>query len=285
MASSQAAAISPRRRTRWGRLLLFAVALYLGACVVLRLLENAFIYHPHGPSDWVTPPASLHAEDVWLRSSDGTRIHAWWCPAPDAKGALLYCHGNAGNLSYRHESVAELRQALGTSVLIFDYPGFGRSDGKPNEAGCYLAGEAAYDWLAQRVPPEHIVLFGKSLGGAIATDLAVRKPHAALVLVKTFTSIPDMGQQLFPWLPVRWLVGHEYDTRGKIGRCPRPIFIAHGDCDRIIPLSHGQQLFAAAPEPKQFFLMKGCDHNDPFPPDFLATLAGFLNTVAPIPAK
>jgi fermentation-respiration switch protein FrsA (DUF1100 family) len=262
-------------------LFLFALALFIGACFVLSFFENALIYHPHGATDWVVPPKSLGAEDVWLRSADGTRIHAWWCPVPEAKAALLYCHGNAGNLSYRQEAIAELRQVVGVSVLIFDYPGFGRSEGKPGESACYQAADAAYDWLAQRVPPEQIILFGKSLGGAIATDLAVRKPHGALVLVKTFTSIADMGKQMFPWLPVRWLVRHQYDTLGKIGRCPRPILIAHGDCDRLIPIQQGEQLFAAAPEPKRFVVMKGCDHNDPFPADFLTALAAFVKDVIP----
>src|SRR5262245_17313193 len=135
-----------KRRTRWGRLLLFAAAAYVGVCIVLLCLENVFLYHPvRADQDWERPPTELAVQDVWLQAYDGTRIHAWWCPYPGAQGAVLYCHGNAGNLSYRGEALLQLRAALHQSILIFDYPGFGRSGGKPSEAGCHAAAEAAYD--------------------------------------------------------------------------------------------------------------------------------------------
>jgi fermentation-respiration switch protein FrsA (DUF1100 family) len=269
------------RLRRW--LVRFAVV-YLGVCIVLMFLENTMVYHPYKDTDsWQPPPPGLTVEDVWVETPDGTHIHGWYFPKEGATGALLYCHGNAGNLSHRGPAVPELMNVLGESVLLFDYPGYGKSAGKPSEAGCYAAGDAVYDWLTQtkKVPGEQIILFGKSLGGGIATDLAVRRPHRALVLVKAFTSIPDMAQSQFPFLPARWLVRNKFDNLEKIARCPKPVAVAAGDCDTLIPWWMGEKLYAAAPEPKWFYRMAGCGHNDGFPPEFLPGLAEFLKHSAP----
>jgi fermentation-respiration switch protein FrsA (DUF1100 family) len=170
---------------------------------------------------------------------------------------------------------------LGISVLIFDYPGYGRSDGTPTEAGCYAAADAAYHWLTQtmKVPPEQLLLYGGSLGGGVAVDLASRHPHRALILVKTFTSIPDVAQSVYPWLPARWLVHNRFDNLEKIGRCPRPLFVAHGTADRLIPFAHGQRLFEAAAEPKRFLRMAEIDHNDGLSGDFFPALRVFLDEI------
>ncbi|OAI54843.1 hypothetical protein AYO44_03210 [Planctomycetaceae bacterium SCGC AG-212-F19] len=245
----------------------------------LQTLETALVFHPTPASEsWVDPPEEMHVEDVWLTTPDGTRIHAWWAPVWTASGAILYCHGNAGNLSHRLGNIFRLSTMLGESVLIFDYPGYGKSDGAPSEGGCYAAGQAAYDWLTdnKRIPPEHIVLFGKSLGGGLATELALHRPHRALVLVKTFTSVPNMARRSWLTSASASMVHNEFDNLAKIGRCPGPVYVAHGDRDQVIPLAQGQQLFTAAPSPKRFFLLKGAGHNDPLPADFLADLAGFL---------
>lgn len=266
-----------RRLMKFG---LTAVFCYLGLLIVLLLIENSFLYHPYTAHDsWKEPP-SPHVQDIELHDDAGTRLHAWWYPREGAQGALLYCHGNAGNLSHRGGMVVGLGTALGVSVLIFDYPGFGRSEGKPSERGCYAAGDAAYDWLSERVKPANIILFGKSLGGGVAVELAQRRPHRALILSKTFTSVPDIAQEKFPFLPCHWLVRNRFENINKIGKCTRPVFIAHGDCDSLIPCAHGEKLFAAANEPKQFLYMPGCDHNDPFSSDFLPKLRQFLETHA-----
>jgi len=276
----------PLRRRLLGLFLRFA-AVYVGVIVVLLWFENAQLYHPVRDSQyWEPPPVDVKVEDVWLQDAAGTRLHGWWLPRPGSTTALLYCHGNAGNLSGRGNMAALLASSLDASVLLFDYPGYGKSDGQPSEAGCYAAGAAAYEWLTktQQVPAENIILFGKSLGGGVAADLAVQRPHRALVLVKSFTSVPDMAQHVFWFLPARWLVSNRYENLQKIARCPRPIFIAHGDRDRTIPLSQGQRLFEAAPEPKKFLLLAGSDHNDGFPPQFFTELAKFLKETAPLPA-
>jgi fermentation-respiration switch protein FrsA (DUF1100 family) len=264
------------RRLR--RLLVVLVCCYLGVALVLMALENWLVYHPvRAAQDWGAPP-NERVRDLELHLADGTLIHAWWCPAEGARGAVLYCHGNAGNLSHRSGTIAALQHHLHESVLIFDYPGYGKSGGRPTEAGCYAAAEAAYDWLVQeqKIMPRDILLFGGSLGGAVAVDLASRKPHRALVLLKTFTQAPDVAQSMYPWLPVRWLMRNRFDNLGKIHLCKQPVFIVHGTTDSVVPFVQGERLFAAANEPKLFLPMEGIDHNDPVSPDFFIELRKFL---------
>jgi fermentation-respiration switch protein FrsA (DUF1100 family) len=249
--------------------------------VVLLALENRLLFHPvRAAEEWLAPP-NAQVEDVFLRSADGTRIHAWWCPTPNwssEQGALLYCHGNACNLSHRCQAIASWQKQFGTAVLIFDYPGYGQSEGEPNEAGCYAAAEAAYAWLVdeKHVLGSQVLLYGGSLGGGVAVELATHKPHRALVLVKTFTSIPDAAQDVCRWIPVRWLMRNKFANLEKIGRCTQPVFIAHGTSDRTVQYRHSEELFTAANEPKQFFTMPGGDHNDPLPAEFFLSLTTFL---------
>jgi fermentation-respiration switch protein FrsA (DUF1100 family) len=245
-------------------------------------LERRFVYRPVPFTlDWQTPPPAIRAENVALRSADGTALHAWWCPTAQwdaTRGAVVYCHGNAGNLSHRAESILRWQQLLEQGVLIFDYPGFGRSSGRPSEAGCYAAGVAAYEWLVQNrgVAPERILLYGGSLGGAVAVELASRFPHRALVLVSAFTSIQDMARLRFPWLPVRRVLRHRFDNLAKIGQCRGSIFMAHGTADRIVPFAQGEQLFATARPPKEFFPMQDYDHQHTPGPEFYRKLRDFL---------
>lgn len=283
---------SPKRPLRsWKhrvvRLLGGVILCYLGVLLVLPFLENRLLYHPlPATEDWLPPPNAL-VQDVELHTVHGTCIHAWWCPVKDwqpGQGAMLYCHGNAGNLSHRGEAIALWQQALGLSVLIFDYPGYGRSKGKPTEVTCYASADAAYDWLTRtmRLPPQSVLLYGDSLGGGVAVDLASRQPHRALILARTFTSIPDAAQSVYPWLPARWLVRNRFDNLEKIARCTRPVFIAHGTADRLIPFAQGRQLFEAAAEPKHFLAMAGLDHNDRLNAEFFSALRSFLSVAASI---
>jgi fermentation-respiration switch protein FrsA (DUF1100 family) len=262
------------------RLLVLLAVCYAGVIIVLMALENSLVYHPvRASQDWWPPPGP-HVQDVELRLPDGTPIHAWWCPVEGARGAVLYCHGNAGNLSHRGDAIAAMDRVVGEAVLIFDYPGYGKSGGRPSEAGCYAAADAAYDWLVEHrhIPPERIILYGGSLGGGVAVDLARRRPHRALVLAQTFTSLPDVGGRQFPWLPVRWLMRNRFDNLAKIGHCRRPVFISHGTADRVVPFQLGQRLFAAANEPKEFLRVEGGDHNEAAPA-FYVTLRRFLAKV------
>jgi fermentation-respiration switch protein FrsA (DUF1100 family) len=251
-----------------------------GAALMQRVV-NRFLFRPVTQAqDWQPPPPGMRVEDVDLTSADGTHIHAWWATPSGWKpedGAVLYCHGNAGNLSHRGESLRRWLDLMGMAVLIFDYPGYGKSGGRPTEVGCYAAADAAYDWLTGKigVRPEKVLLYGGSLGGAVAIDVASRRPHRAVVLVAAFASLQDMARRQFRWLPTRWLVRGRWDNVAKIGRCG-PVFIAHGTADRVVPFSQGERLFAAAREPKQFFPLPGHDHHHTPGPDFYEALRRFL---------
>lgn len=256
---------------------------------LLQKVENSLVFQPRTDKErWFTLPPHVKAEDVWLELGTGEHIHAWWFVHPESDGAVLFCHGNAGNLSQWAPRMVGLQQSLKKSVLIFDYPGYGKSTGKPSEQGCYDAADAAYKWLKDHrgMAPEKIVLCGESLGGGVATELAVRRPHAALVLIRTFMSVPDVARGNMLTSSSAPLMRNTFDNLKRIPQCSGPIFIAHGDRDRLIPLEHGKQLFAAAPEPKEFFLMKGCGHNEPYPDELYTTMAAFLSrttaTVAPV---
>jgi fermentation-respiration switch protein FrsA (DUF1100 family) len=262
-----------RQLRRWALLL---GVVYIAVVGLLVLLENELVYMPGSAERW-TEPAGFVAEDVALRSADGTALHAWWIPN-SGEGAILFCHGQMGNLSSRGGLMKRLLR-LGMPILIFDYPGFGKSEGTPSERGCYAAADAAYDWLVaeRKVPPERIVIMGKSLGGGIATDLASRRPHGALVLVMSFTSAPDVAGHLFPFVPAHLLMRNRFDNLSKMARCTGPVYLAHGDCDGKIPCEHSRKLFEAAPGPKRLFLMEGLGHEWPCVTDeCMDDLAGFL---------
>jgi len=238
------------------------------------------------PSGWHAPPAEFQVQDVEFTASDGTRIHAWWFEPPGwqpAQGATLYAHGNGGNLSWRGRSMGRWQNETNMAVLAYDYPGFGRSGGRPSEAGCYAAADAAYDWLTTtaNVPGDRILLCGGSLGGAMAVDLARRRPCRALVLISSFASFPDLAQHHFPWLPARWMVRNQFNSVAKIAECSCPVLIAHSPVDGLIPFEHGRRLYEAAREPKQFVSMDGYPHMD-FPNDaFYPVLRRFLQDNAP----
>jgi hypothetical protein len=217
-----------------------------------------------------------------LTLTDGTPIHAWWCPQKGAADALLYCHGNGGNLSFREEEYRRLRDGLNVSVLAFDYPGYGKSGGKPSEIGCYEAAQAAFDWLtAKGMPAERIILFGDSLGGGVAAELATRRPCRALVLYSTFTSAPDVGHDQYPFLPTALLMRNRFDTKSKLPGIARPLFIAHGDADRTVPVAHAMRLEKFAVGPKEVLVETGRGHETDITPNFLAKLRDFLNRCAP----
>jgi fermentation-respiration switch protein FrsA (DUF1100 family) len=263
---------------RRGAFLWLALTSTLG-CVSV---EDQFVYHPARSlvQDYKPPPSPL--QDVELRLDDGTKIHARWCPHLNARGAVLFCHGNAGNLEGWTGAAYPLWKVLGESVLVFDYPGYGYSGGKPSEAGCYAAAEAAYHWLteARHIAPENIVIYGESLGGGVATELASRHQHRALVLVRTFTSVPDVAQAHLSFLPIKALMKNRFDSLARIGQCQGPVFIAQGDRDCLVPFGQAEQLRAACRGRAEIFPLKGLDHNDLLPPEFYTRLKEFVQEQA-----
>jgi len=255
-----------------------AVACYFGVFALLLALETHFVFNPTPAAVYWTPPPDDRFQDVTLSSSAGDRIHGWWLPREGATTSVFYCHGNAGNLSHLGNSLLYWSEELNASVLIFDYPGYGRSAGTPTEEGCYAAADVMWDYLIgeRHADPRRTVLVGISLGGAMATDLASRQPHRALVLLKAFASIPDMAQAMYPWLPARYFVRSRFDNLSKITRCPGPTFILHNRHDTLVPFRHAELLFAAAHEPKQLYSDDEGDHETDLPDDFFAQLRDFL---------
>lgn len=247
--------------------ILTAAAIAYGAVLLLVFLfQPRLIYFPQVERELATTPraAGLDFEDVALHTADGVKLHGWWVPARNARGTVLLMHGNAGNISHRLGYLTMFSR-LGYSVLLFDYRGYGKSGGSPEEEGTYRDAEAAWQHLteARKLNPQEIVILGESLGGGVATWLAFKYPPRALVLASTFTSVPDLGAQVYPWLPVRLLARIVYDNLARIREVKVPVLIAHSRGDDIIPFTHGQALFAAAHEPKQFLELAG-GHNEGF---------------------
>jgi len=252
-------------RMMWHMLGILA-AVYGGLALLLYISQSHLVFYPEIGREVIATPnqISLPYEDIHLKTSDGIDLHGWYIPAPQPRGTVLFLHGNAGNISHRLDSVRMFHR-LDYSTLIFDYRGYGNSGGAPTEQGTYRDAEAAWRYLIEQrhIPSCRIVLFGESLGGAVAAWMAARQKPAALVIVSGFTSVPDMGQQIYPYLPVRWLARIRYDTRENLRAVEVPVLIAHSHEDEIIPFEHGRALFAAANPPKQFLELAG-GHNDGF---------------------
>ena len=258
----------------------------LAACllivVMLRWFEHSQVYHPDKVMATTGADLGRPFEDLFFKASDGVELNGWFFPANTnahrRQYVVLLCHGNAGNISHRLDTCAALL-AAGVNVLLFDYRGYGRSQGRPSEEGTYRDAQAAYQWLRQKgFAGTNIIAFGESLGGGVAAELAVREPVGGLVLQSTFTSVPDMGAELFPWLPVRWLGKIHYNTRGKLPRLHMPVLVMHSPADELVRFHHGKANFAAANEPKLFWELRG-DHNNPLADSkaFLAGIEKFLS--------
>jgi fermentation-respiration switch protein FrsA (DUF1100 family) len=259
-----------------------ALVVYLLVVLVLMILERWLVYPapPIERGDW--HPAGLVHEDVHFQSADGTKLHGWFVPHSNARRAILYCHGNAEQVGDLADLLAHLRDTLQASIFVFDYRGYGHSEGRPDEAGCIADGRAAQHWLAKRVgvKPSQIVLLGRSLGGGVAVALAADDGAQALVLENTFPALVDVAARHFPWLPVRWLMDNRYDSLSRIQRYSGPLFQIHGTLDDLIPPSFGRQLFDASPSrDKQFREIPDRGHNDSWPSSYYVELARFLDQV------
>lgn len=258
---------------------------------MLRWFEYRQVYHPRKGWDAQAADLGRPYEDIWLTASDGVRLSAWFFPADTGSArsdmALLICHGNGGNISHRL-SLCDSFLRMGTNVLVFDYRGYGRSEGTISEEGTYRDAQAAYQWLRGRgFAPEKIIVFGESLGGGVASELAVRERVGGLVLQSSFTSIADIGAEIFPWLPVRWLGSIRYDTLKKLPRVNVPVLVAHSRDDLLVRFHHAEKNFAAANEPKMFWETEG-GHGYSLGPDYDRCVEGvdrFLKLVEEWNAK
>jgi len=264
------------------------VLLYLALVVVLWFAESRLIYFPGAERSLTPPPAELQLriERAQFTAEDSVKLVGWVMPAADSSSGfwLLVCHGNAGNLSQfdRPAHYAALRR-LGLNLFAFDYRGYGESGGMPSEHGLYRDADAAYRYLREerRVPPERIILFGHSLGSAVAIDLASRTQVAGLIVEGGLISVVQRGQELYPFIPVRWIARTRFSSIEKIPRVTPPKLFLHAVADEVIPLAHGRRLFQAAAEPKTLVELAGT-HSDAFALDsarYFGSIAEFLTTV------
>lgn len=250
------------------RIFIIVVAAWAIVVTWVWLTQDRLVYFPQiGRDNPATPAAAgLRFEDLRLQTEDGETLAAWWVPAPaqQARGAVLLLHGNAGSIADRIMYLPHFH-AMGYAVLLVDYRGYGASTGKPSELGTYLDAQAAWQWLTgeRGLKPGAIVLVGESLGGAVAAELAARVQPRALVLISAFTSVLELGSEIYPWLPVRLISRYHYDTLAHLRNFRGPVLIAHSRDDEIVPFAHGERLYAAASGHKSLLEMRG-GHNDSF---------------------
>jgi hypothetical protein len=250
-----------------GRIAIPSIALVAGgglSAYARNRFQTAHLFAPDRyPLGFWNPEAhGLPAEDEWFEAEDGARLHGWWIPHPSAWGTILYCHGNNGNITNRIEAFQSLRR-LGVNLFAFDYRGYGRSEGVPTEGGVYRDVRAAWDHLvAKHEGPKSIILFGHSLGGAVAIDGALHREVAGLVVQSSFTQVRDMARTIYPSLPLHLIARNQFRSIDKVGRLRMPKLFIHGSEDATVPIDHGRRLFAAAAAPKEWYEVARAGHSE-----------------------
>ena len=266
------------------KFVLVVVTCYALLVAVVYLMQGRMLYLADMPSRTLvmTPTdVGIEYEDVTIETADGVTLHGWFIPGQSSR-TLLFFHGNAGNISHRLDSIRQFR-SLGLSVFIIDYRGYGQSEGRTTEKGTYRDAEAAWRYLTgdRGIAANQIVIFGRSLGASIASWLAAEQQPAALIVESSFTSVPDVAQEVYPWLPARWLSRLNHATRDYIQEVHCPVLVVHSRDDEIIPFHHGEAIFAAANEPRSLLEIRG-GHNDAFLDDeatYIAGLRTFLDEI------
>jgi len=245
-------------------ILFIAGAVYIALALFMTVAQSWLVYQPTHEIESNPQSIGLAYDEVRLRTSDNVLISGWYIPCDSSIATIMICHGNAGNISHRLETI-KIFHDLGLAVFIFDYRGYGNSTGSPSEKGTYIDAEAAWDYLTntKNIAPDSIILFGRSLGGPIAAYIAEKYNPRGLILESTMTSIPDIASKMYPFLPVRLLSRFDYNTLEYLKNIHCPVLIIHSPDDEIIPYENGEKLFAAANEPKTFLQIKG-SHNDGF---------------------
>ena len=239
------------------------VVLLVWTVLVAGLLvrERRFIFFPSRVLEAKPTDYGLNAEEFPVVSADGTALHGWWIHGQGER-VLIWYHGNAGNISHRLETARVFVERLGFDIVLVDYRGYGLSEGTPEETGLYMDGLAIYDATIRRgFDPERLVLFGRSLGAAVAVEVALHRPAAGLVLETPFRSVRAMARSMYPFVP-SFLIRTRLDNERKISQIRMPKLILHGDRDNLVPISHGRTLFELALPPKRFFEIPGASHND-----------------------
>jgi fermentation-respiration switch protein FrsA (DUF1100 family) len=245
------------------------LAVLLFCIIMVSILERQMIYYParYPEGYWQPDRFGITVEDCWFTTGDGLRLHGWYAKGDvsELDVTLLWFHGNAGNITHRLDNMRDLLK-LGIDVFIIDYRGYGKSEGEPDETGLYEDGLAAYDYLVNEkgCTGNSIVLFGRSLGAAVAVDVATKRPVRGMILESAFTNAKAMAKIIMPHLPVGSLISSRFDSLKKIPHIDVPILFTHGDRDTIVPIELGKKLFDAANQPKHFYTIVGADHNDTY---------------------
>lgn len=244
--------------------ILLAAILYALIILLMYFNQARLIYYPTEDLDATPSDMGLKYEDIDLTTSDKVKLNAWFVPANDAKYTVLFCHGNGGNISHRLDIIA-LYNALNMNVFIFDYRGYGKSEGKPTEKGTYRDVDAAWNYLTNdmKIPAKSVIVLGRSLGGGVATYITLKKSPRALILESTFTSVPDMAKKYYAYLPVSIMPIYQYPNIDRIKEIKCPVLVMHSPDDGLVPYKHGERLYKTANEPKTFVKLKG-SHNDGF---------------------
>jgi len=248
----------------WWSILLVVLLAYAILAMALFFMQSSFLYSPVGQVPYNPADINLPFEQVVFETEDRLKLSAWYIPAEKADFTVLFCHGNGGNMTHRLDTINILNE-LGLNCFIFDYRGYGASEGKPSEAGTYRDAKAAYNWLTKnkKINPEKIILFGRSLGGSIAAYLTTKVDAKALVIESSFTSYVDIGKKFYPYMPVRLAAIYSYPTIDYVRNIHLPLLIIHSRNDEVIPFEFGLRLYDAANEPKEFVEISGT-HNDGF---------------------
>jgi len=286
--------------SQWGRVMIWAT---VGSAVVLAVLllnartgviERSLTYFPQSALPMTPASVGLGYEEVWLQTADGVRIHSWFVPGgnssddgspgSDRNVTWLWFHGNAGNIGHRVTELARMHDALGVSILLVSYRGYGLSEGSPSEQGLYADAEAALAYLQSRpdVDAERLVYFGRSLGSAVAVDLASKQEPLALVLEASFPDLPWLSRQVYPWLPLWRFVHAQFDSAAKAARVTVPVLLIHGDADEVVPLRGSELMEEAFAGPVERWVVDGARHNDLTSVaghEFYVRLEAFLTTV------
>lgn len=254
---------------------------------VVYFMQARMLYLPNMPGRALTMTpidVGMDYHDVSIETADGVTLHGWFIEGRSSQ-VLLFFHGNAGNISHRLASIRQF-QNLGLSVLIIDYRGYGQSGGRTTETGINLDADAAWRYLTEDrgIPASDIVIFGRSLGASAASRLAAQHQPLALILESSFTSIPDIAQELYPWLPARWLSRFSHATRDYVRDVRCPVLVAHSRDDEIIPFHHGEAIFASANEPRTLLALRGT-HNDAFLQDERAYIEGVQTFLTELSAR
>jgi len=266
-------------------LLTIAASIYFLLGMMIYLLQERMVFLSKLPGrELIASPADigLHYENVSFTSKDGETLHGWYIPASDSSAVLLFFHGNAGNISHRLDSIRIFNE-LGLDVLIIDYRGYGQSTGKASEQGTYLDALAAWNYLVttRRVAAERIIVFGRSLGGAIGAWLGTQRQPSAVIIESSFSSGPDMARRLYPFFPTRLLTRLKYPVAEYASHLNCPVLVLHSRQDEIIPFAMGQEIYAAVKQDKQFVELRG-DHNNGFmisQPEYTVALKNFIQAI------